>query len=108
MERYILAELWICILCLMTDGAVRGRARKHLAHGGERNLPSKGFIRASLAMVAQAPLVAAARGWCTPARLPPMRCLTASYVAKYTAWAGPKGRQCQRGGTQRHAGHRKE
>jgi hypothetical protein len=46
--------------------------------GGEGHLPSKGFMRASLAMVAQAPLVAAARGWWRPAWLPPIKCLTAS------------------------------
>lgn len=45
-------------------------------------VPSNGFIKASLAMVAQAPLVAEASGWCTPAWFPPITCLTASYVAK--------------------------
>lgn len=46
-------------------------------------------MSASLAIVAHAPLVAAASGWCSPILFPPMTCLTASYVAKYTACAGP-------------------
>ena len=34
---------------------------------GDENIPSKGFINASEAIVAQAPEVAEASGWCTPA-----------------------------------------
>lgn len=70
--------------------------------------PSKGFINASLVMVAAAPLAAvkcqqhvlhndqrqcapAARGWCSwlSPSFPPRACFVASYDAKYTACAGP-------------------
>ncbi len=73
MDRYIFAESWICILCLMTGARVRCRKVEYVESlpalttsddrwGRGEYVPSKGFINASLAMVAQAPLVAAASG----------------------------------------------
>ncbi len=65
-------------MCSGARGGSRGRGGVVVVLFAITNIPSKGFISASLAIVAHAPLVAAARGWCTPAWFPPMTCLTAS------------------------------
>lgn len=54
-----------------------------------RDLPSKGFINASLEMVAAAPATAVPTTPCHPSFLPPLISLTNSYIPKCAACAGP-------------------